>query len=108
MDIHILLNELLENCDWTKEKILYVSNIIEVCEKLNKYPQLREITISDLEYSHLSEVRLIAKCFTIFNIHHFTKQALIEMIRIKYNKLIQFGESTTTQNTNNDDILFET
>ena len=91
MDIHILLNELLENCDWTTEKIVYIANLIKVSEELKKYPEIENITISDLENTHYSHVRLVAKCFNVLNIHHCTKQALIEMIRTKYNKLIQFG-----------------
>jgi len=57
MDIHILLNELLENCDWTREKIVYVANIIKVSEDLKKYPEIENITISDLEFTHFSHVR---------------------------------------------------
>ena len=40
MDIHILLNELLQNCDWTTEKIVYIANIIKVSEDLKKYPEI--------------------------------------------------------------------
>ena len=79
MDITLVLKEILDNSDWTEQKIVYVSNLIEVCKNLKKYPQLRDITISDLEYIHLFDVRRIAKCYDILNTHAFTKQALIDI-----------------------------
>jgi hypothetical protein len=62
MDITLVLKEILDNSDWTEQNIVYVSNLIEVCKNLKKYPQLQDITISDLEYIHLFDVRRIAKC----------------------------------------------
>ena len=105
MDIHILLNELLENCDWTTKKIVYVANIIKVSEDLKKYPEIENITISDLEYTHFSHVRLIAKCFNVLNIHGFTKQTLIEMIRNKYNELTVFCDDKSTPNDTDIPVL---
>ena len=105
MDITLVLKEILDNSDWTEQKIVYVSNLIEVCKNLKKYPQLRDITISDLEYIHLFDVRRIAKCYDILNTHAFTKQALIDMIRTKYNELTVFHEDKNTPN--NDDIYVQ-
>ena len=83
MDVTLMLKEILQNSDWTEEKVEHVSNLIKVSKNLNKHPELLNITISDLEYINLSEVRIIG----ILNVHGFTKQALIEMIRIRYNEL---------------------
>ena len=83
MDITLVLKEILDNSEWTEQKVEHVSNLIKVSKNLNKHPELLNITISDLEYINLSEVRIIG----ILNVHGFTKQALIEMIRIRYNEL---------------------
>ena len=87
MDITLVLKEILDNSDWTEEKVEYVSHLIQVSKNLNKHPELRSITISDLEYINLTEVRLVGKCYNILNVHGFTKQALIEIIRTRYNEL---------------------
>ena len=67
--------------------------MISVRENLRKYPELVNITIGDLEYIHLFEVRRIAKCYDILNTHAFTKHALIDMIRTKYNELTVFHDN---------------
>ena len=85
MDITLVLKEILDNSDWTEEKVEHVSNLIQVSKNLYKHPELLNITISDLEYINLTEVRIIGKCYNILNVHGFAKQALIEMIRIRYN-----------------------
>ena len=72
---------------------MYLSNMIRVRDNLREYPQLQNITISDLEHTDLFDVRCIAKCYDILNTHAFTKHALIDMIRIKYNKLIVFHDN---------------
>ena len=105
MDITLVLEELLQNCDCTEQKIIYLSNMIRVRDNLREYPQLRNITISDLEYIHLFDVRHIAKCYDILNTHAFTKHALIDMIRTKYNELTVFHEDKNTPN--DDDILVQ-
>ena len=102
MDITLVLKEILDNSDWTEEKVEYVSHLIQVSKNLNKHPELRSITISDLEYINLTEVRLVGKCYNILNVHGFTKQALIEMIRIRYNELTVFHDN---KNTPNDDDI---
>ena len=102
MDITLVLKEILDNSDWTEEKVEYVSHLIQVSKNLNKHPELRSITISDLEYINLTEVRLVGKCYNILNVHGFTKQALIEMIRTRYNELTVFHDN---KNTPNDDDI---
>ena len=102
MDVTLMLKEILQNSDWTEEKVEHVSNLIQVSKNLNKHPELLNITISDLEYINLSEVRIIGKCYNVLNVHGFTKQALIEMIRIRYNELTVFHDN---KNTPNDDDI---
>ena len=93
MDITLVLEELLQNCDCTEQKIKYLSNMIRVRDNLREYPHLQNITIGDLEYIHLFDVRRIAKCYDILNTHAFTKHALIDMIRTKYNELTVFHDN---------------
>ena len=56
-----------QNSEWTKEKVVHVSNLVQVSKNLNKHPELRSITISDLEYIDSSEVRLVAKRYNVQN-----------------------------------------
>ena len=102
MDITLVLKEILDNSDWTEEKVEHVLNLIQVSKNLYKHPELLNITISDLEYINLTEVRLVGKCYNILNVHGFAKQALIEMIRTRYNELTVFCDN---KNTPNDDDI---
>ena len=43
--------------------------MIRVRDNLREYPELLNTTIGDLEYTHLSDVRRIAKCYDILNTH---------------------------------------
>ena len=67
--------------------------MIRVHNNLREYPHLQNITIGDLEYTHLLDVRHIAKCYDILNTHAFTKHALIDMIRLEYNNLTVFHDN---------------
>ena len=101
MDIKIIMKEYLDYMECTKHQVLYGSDLVRVSDNLDKYEQLKNITISDLEYTNLSEVRLIGKCYNILNVHTFTKHALIEMIRIKFNELTVFDDNKNTPNDDN-------
>ena len=48
MDITLVLNKVLDNSDWIEQKVEHVSNLVQVSKNLNKHPELRSITISDL------------------------------------------------------------
>ena len=98
MDLKMILKEGLENSELTEQKIMGIASLIEVCENLKKYPQLRNVYLCDLEHTHLSDVRLVAKCYKIPNVHAFTKHALIDMIINKYNELTSFCDSETATN----------
>ena len=39
-----------QNSEWTKEKVVHVSNRVQVSTNLNKHAELLNITISDLEF----------------------------------------------------------
>ena len=43
--------------------------MIRVRHNFREYPHLQNITIGDLEYTHLSDVKRIAKCYDILNTH---------------------------------------
>ena len=98
MNLLKTLNDNLENDGISQKRMKYYYNLKTVADKIQKYPEMRNITsmdVTDLEQHSVQKLRILAQCLGITKPNIITsKEELIHSIDTVYRSIERFEEET--------------